>query len=114
MPKGPRHARLIRRRLGLEHESKQGPDLLVSLDRVAQGALGVELVSVAPAFPDTREIAALLEVGDDPLHGALGDPHSHRDLAKADLRLARNAQQDVPVIAEERPAASAAPFTLAA
>lgn len=43
------------------------------------------------------------KIGDDPLHGALGDSHLQRHFAKNDERISRDEHQDVRVIRQKRP-----------
>ena len=47
--------------------------------------------------------AACLEVGGDALHGPLGDPNSGCDVTQSNLRLLRDANQNLGVIAQKRP-----------
>src|SRR3954447_8898545 len=60
-------------------------------------------VMVAPPPPLAREIAGRLELVDDAVHRALGDPDRVADLAQADARVARNAREHLRVIRQERP-----------
>jgi hypothetical protein len=50
------------------------------------------------------DVLILFKVGDDPLHRPLGDPDLLRDLAKPKVRGLGKQEQDVGVVAEERPA----------
>lgn len=70
---------------------------------MAEWPPGSDGVAVAPAVAGPSEVAGRLEVGDDLLHRALGnsDPSCH--LAQRDLRIARNREQDMCVVCQERP-----------
>lgn len=46
----------------------------MGLDPMPQGPISVDLVMIAPALPMALEVAGFLQIGDDPLHGAFGDP----------------------------------------
>ena len=89
-----------------QHQFDQGADVAVRLDRVAEREVAVHLVPITPALAHAGEITSLVQVGDDALHRTLGDPDSLRHLAQADLRVARDAEQHVGVIAQECPVAS--------
>ena len=74
------------------------------LDWVAQGLLGNDLIVVAATVLGPPHIATRDEVGDDRLRGALGDPDPVGDVPASDPRVAGNADEDVAVIGQERPA----------
>ena len=75
---------------------------------MAQRQVAVHLVVVAASLALAADVAGLDELGDDPLRRALGDPDLGRDVAQADPRVARDAQQHVRVVREEGPGAHAA------
>ena len=78
-------------------------DVVAALERVAQRQIGVEAVAVAAPLPRALEVPGFDEVGDDALSGALGDPHTLSDVAMADTRVARNAEQHMGVVGQKRP-----------
>ncbi len=47
----------------------------MSLDRMAKRKMASDLVPVPATVANPRDVPCLLEIGDDPLHGALGNPH---------------------------------------
>ncbi len=55
------------------------------LDGVSQWQLGMHLVAVPATGPHPLQITPRLQVGDDALHGPLGDAHAVADLAQGDL-----------------------------
>ncbi len=71
--------------------------------RVAERSIRVQLVMIAAALALAREVASFVEIGDDALHGPLGDPDSGCDFTQSNLRLLRDANQNVGVIAQKRP-----------
>ncbi len=68
-----------------------------------QRAVQVHLVAIPPPLARAREVTSLLEVTHDPPDGPLGDPDSGCDFMQSNLRLLRDANQNVGVIAQERP-----------
>jgi hypothetical protein len=70
--------------------------------RVAERLIRVQLVMIA-ALALAREVAFRFEIGDDALHGPLGDSNSGCDFTQSNPRLLRDANQDVGVIAQKRP-----------
>jgi hypothetical protein len=86
-----------------ENERNQRRNLLVLLDRVPEWLVRPDVVAVATADAPPLEVAALLKVEHDALHGALGNPDEGGHVAHPDLRLARQAQQHVRVIGQKRP-----------
>jgi hypothetical protein len=63
----------------------------------------VDLVEVSPAHPMPGEIAALDQVGHDPMSGPLGDSDVRGDVAQPHPGGAHDAEERERVIAEERP-----------
>ena len=72
-------------------------------DRVAKRSIRVQLVMIASSHAPARGVASFLEIGDDALHGPLGDPNWGCDFTQPDPRLLRGANQYVGVIAQKRP-----------
>lgn len=66
--------------------------------------LTVDLVAVSTPYPLAREEAGFDEVRDDPLDGSFGDPDVLSHVAKANVRVLRDAEQDLGVVRDERPA----------
>jgi hypothetical protein len=71
--------------------------------RVAEGSICMQLVVIAAALALAREVARSFQIGDDALHGPLGNPNSVCDLTQSNLWLLCDANQHVCVIAQERP-----------
>jgi hypothetical protein len=69
-----------------------------------QRQVRVDLIAIPPAGTDALQVLACLEVGDNALDRALVDPNLCSDLAKRRLRVARNGQEDISMIAEKCPA----------
>ena len=86
-----------------EHQVDQGGDAFVSFDRVPKRKIGSDLVAIPTTLANSLEVPSFLQLGDDPLNGALGDPDQLSDVAHPHLRLPRNAQEDVRVVGEKRP-----------
>ena len=56
-------------------------DGVAAFERMSQRALGVDVVPIATPDPLANQEAGVLEFVQDPLHGALGDPHQLADVA---------------------------------
>lgn len=65
---------------------------------MAEGAIPVQGGAGAPSVALPAEAAGLFEVGDDTLGGAVRDVTDRGDVAKAQVRGARDDQQDAGVI----------------
>ena len=76
---------------------------MAGLGPVAHRHLAVDDVPVAASDPLDLDESRLSEVADDPLRGALGDPDHRGDVAGPDVRVARDAQQDLHVVRQEAP-----------
>jgi hypothetical protein len=91
-------------RLAEAKEVEERSDLVPALRGVSHRVLTVDLVTVSTPHSLAREEAGCDEVGDDPLHGSLGDPDVIGYVAKAHVRVIRDAEQDLGVVRDERPA----------
>ncbi len=78
-------------------------DRAVLLDRMSEMNAGIDDVTVSTTVPDTFEYPGFNEMVDQPERAALGDPHSIRDFTQSDVRVFRDADKHVPVVAEECP-----------
>ena len=87
----------------LANEFEEDADGAVGLDRMAEGAIEVERVRVSATVATAIEDAFALEVAHDHLDGALGDADVGGHVAEAWRLLRREAEQDVGVVAQERP-----------
>lgn len=59
--------------------------------RVAQAFGLVDLVAITPTLAGTGQYPCLLQIGDNALHGALGNPDLFRRFAQAQVRVFRKA-----------------------
>jgi hypothetical protein len=75
----------------------------VRFGRVAQALIGVDGVVVAPPDPFAIEVAGLVQVADDALHGALGYADDRGDVAQPRLRVAGDLQQHPRVVGQKGP-----------
>ncbi len=73
------------------------------LDGMSEWKFGVQAISATPPEALDLDIATVLQISHDPLDGSFGDADSFGDLAKLDLGIARQNQQNVGVIAQKRP-----------
>jgi hypothetical protein len=87
----------------LSHQAQKRACVEIALKPVAQGGVDVDGVVVAPADPGAVDVAFGDEVVDDRLHGSLGDPDLCGDVTEADVRVARDAEEYLRVVREERP-----------
>jgi hypothetical protein len=81
-------------------------DLVSALSGMPHRVLAVDLVPISTPHTLSRDETRLDEVGDDPLHRSLRDPDVLRDVAQAHVRVLRDAEQDLGVVRDERPAAA--------
>src|SRR3954451_1041303 len=63
----------------------------------------LHLVAISSTVALLDHVARLREVRDHAERGALGDPDGRGDVAEADTRVARDAQQDSSVVRQEAP-----------
>ncbi len=91
------------RKTRAEDQRKEQAYVAVGGDRVAERSIRVHLVIIAAALALVREVASFFEIGDDALHGPFGNPDSGCDFTQSNLRLLRDANQYVGVIAQKRP-----------
>lgn len=66
----------------------------------------VNVIAVAPPLAFPLQDARVFEFPDDPLHGPFGDTNRHRDFTERNVRLARQADQDMGVVGQKGPAGS--------
>src|SRR4051812_35706789 len=78
-------------------------DPLLARERVRQRKVRLDRVVVASASSSTRDIARLLELSDDPMRRSFGDPDALPDLAQADARIVRDAQEHLGMVGEKSP-----------
>ena len=83
---------------------KKFPDGAVRFDRVSQGQLELDLVSVPAALSDATENSGCLQIENDLLHRPLGDADSIGHIAEPGGRVLEQTDQNVRVVGEERPA----------
>jgi len=72
-------------------------------DRVAKRQLAVDLVVRSAPVSTPRDHARFLELAENPLHRAFGNPNGLGDLAHANVRITGDTDQYVTVITEETP-----------
>jgi hypothetical protein len=72
-------------------------DLVPVLRMVAEVAGGVDDILVPAADAVPGDVAGILQVGDDQLHGALGEPGPHTQVPHSRSRVAGDLHQDVTV-----------------
>lgn len=65
--------------------------------------LGVDLVVIAPAFSHALEDSGFLEFADQPKSSTFGDTDFVRDIAEPRIRVLREANEHMGVVAEESP-----------
>lgn len=85
-----------------EH-SQERPGVEIVLKRVAERLCSADVVVVPPTRPGARQVAALDEIVDDCLHTSLRDSDLTGDVSQPDVGIARDADQHLRVMREERP-----------
>jgi len=85
-------------------EIEERADLESALSGVPHRVLTVDLVPISTPHTLARDETRLDEVGDDPLHRSLSDPDVLGDVAQAHVRILGDAEQDLGVVRDERPA----------
>jgi hypothetical protein len=63
----------------------------------------VDRVTVAPPVSLPGDVSAGRQFRDDAMSGAFGDPEMLADVAETNAGIARDADQSLPVVREERP-----------
>lgn len=76
----------------------------MAFQRVPQWEVRAKGVDVAAPFAFASQVSAVFQVRHDALDRALGDPHLVCNIPHPRLGLPRQADQDVRVIGQERPA----------
>src|SRR4051794_38822115 len=102
----PTAARSSRRWPAADEHAEQVADALVARQRVGQRQLRPDRVVVAPAPALACDVAGLDELAHDAVGGALRDAHLLADVAQADARVARDAEQHLGVTGKEGPRCS--------
>src|SRR5207244_10703008 len=87
----------------LGEEAEKLADLPLAGERVRERKVWLDRVAVAPAVSLAGEVARCLELGDDAVGGALGDPDPLADLPQGQPGLIRDAEQQLTVVGQERP-----------
>jgi hypothetical protein len=82
---------------------KEQAYVAVCRHRMAERSIRVQFVMISAALALAREVASFFQIGDDALHGPFGDPNPGCDFTQSNLRLLRDANQNVGVIAQKRP-----------
>lgn len=72
-------------------------------DRVTERPVGQDPILVLTPDFFTFDVPCGLQVGDDPLHGAFGNPDLLCHLAKDERRTSCKERQDVRVVRQKRP-----------
>jgi len=75
----------------------------MGLNRMAEGQFSVNAITIASPVALPFNVAALLEIRDDPLHRAFGDADPLGHLADPDIRVAGQDQKHVGMVAQKRP-----------
>jgi hypothetical protein len=83
---------------GMRDEADQRADVLVSLERVSKRSIAVDDIAVAAPTTPLVNVASELEVAHDSLHGTLGDSDLVTQGPDGQVRIPRDAQQDVCVV----------------
>jgi hypothetical protein len=92
-------------RFSKAEQVEERADLMAALSWVSHRMPPLDLVAVSSPHSLAPQEAGFNEVGHDPLDGALGDSDVLGHVAKTDVRVLRDAEQDLGVIRDERPAA---------
>ena len=106
----PRASPDLRRRrpklrlLARENHLQQVLNGPVSLQGMPERLRPGDVIAVAPPLAFPPQDARVFEFPHDPLHGPLGDADRHRDFTEGDVRLARQADQDMGVVGQKGPA----------
>jgi hypothetical protein len=79
--------------LGHGQKFKQLPDILIASDRVGERQVTVDRVVVAPAVSLAADVPGSVELRDDAVRGALGDPQMATDVDQTHARIASDANQ---------------------
>jgi hypothetical protein len=84
-------------------EPDQLTDRVVAVLGMAKRELAVELVLVAASVTRLREVAGLLEIGDDVRHASLGDSDLGGYVSESHRWVGGDAREHVGVVRDEAP-----------
>ena len=73
------------------------------LDRVAERPIGADPIAVSTANALADDVLLRLQLLQDALNGALGDPDAGRDVADPGFGVFPDAEKDVGVVGQESP-----------
>ena len=76
---------------------------MAQLGDVAHREVASDRVGVAPAYPGAVDVAGFDEVSEDPLSGALRDPHPVGHVAQADVWILGETEKHLRVVGDEGP-----------
>lgn len=71
---------------------------------MAKGRLSVDGISISSSVFLAGDDGGLLKLGDDALDGSLGNTDLGRDISEASFGISQEADKDVGVVCQERPA----------
>lgn len=89
--------------LGSIDESQQLSDRSMRFIRMPEPLIGADPILIPPADLVTFDDTAGFKIGDDPLHGALGDSYMDRHLSQHERRIPRQDHQHVRMVRQKRP-----------
>jgi hypothetical protein len=84
-------------------DTEELADLMLALEGMSERELAMHLVLVSPADSRSADVAGVDEIAHDRLCRAQSDADALGDVANADPRILRHADEHVSVIREERP-----------
>ena len=88
---------------GVDEQSEHLTDRSLSTDGFWQGEVVLDAVAIATAVLVFNDVAGFGQVGDDAEGGALGDAERSGDVAQANPRIMRDADQGAGMVGEEAP-----------
>lgn len=77
---------------------KEGADGVLALDWVPERNVETNSVAVSPALAESHKDPTTLKLGNDSLHGALGDANLDRYVPEDRFGIPEKADQDVGVV----------------
>ena len=84
-------------------ERNEVADGAVAFEGVPEGCRGVDFVVGSPADTLAEDRSPVFEIGENLQDGAFRDSDGHGQVAHANARVLRHGNEDVGVVAQERP-----------
>ncbi len=90
--------------MGPEDDVDQRREISVAFHCMPKWQIALYFVAVTSTFTAAEQVPGSLEIGYDPLHGAFCNPDTVRYVAHPRFGVCRQAEQNMGVVGQKRPA----------